>query len=197
MFCVLGTAHAANRQLSSSCRPMRRTASKRSGRQRREGAAEATPLLNSLVASRGTDTDRRGERAQLTLIESAEQKDDLRVLTIDLSRLTNAELDTVLTQGLAEIARAITDATRNGLSVAIDLRSAGTGSRGRQEAVIQAVRGLIQSYTLETRHPVLPVNVVLSETSQSSDRDATWRYLADADGAMARGATFDLRIYRP
>lgn len=103
----------------------------------------------------------------------------------------------MLTQGLSEIARATTDATRNGLSVAIDLRSAGTGSRGRQEAVIQAVRGLIQSYTLEARHPVLPVNVVLSETSQSSDRDATWRYLADADGAMARGATFDLRIYRP
>jgi hypothetical protein len=54
--------------------------------------------------------------------------------------------------------------------------------------VLQATRGLIQSYTLGTRPPILPVTVVVSESHQ---RLSDLQTLACLMAAVTGGATFE------
>jgi hypothetical protein len=132
------------------------------------------------------------------MIHVTDYEDSMVILTVDTTIITTiSHLDSALTDGLVEIVRVLTDSTQNRKrAVGIDLRATGSDPLGAQETMIEALRGLVQSYTLETGHPVPPVNMVVSQPDQAHDRAATWRYLADPDAKMAWGATFDLRAVR-
>lgn len=60
-------------------------------------------------------------------------------------------------------------------------------------AFLAAVRGLVQSLTLELTAPAPAVNVVVSTDAEAGDRERTIAYLHSADGGFARGTTYDLR----
>lgn len=81
-------------------------------------------------------------------------------------------------------------------SVAIDIRATPSNDSGTA-TTIDLLRGLVQSYTLEAGSSAPAVNVCVSSPGQDRDRAATWRYLDDPDGTMARGATFDIREVQP
>ncbi|WP_354568310.1 hypothetical protein [Glaciihabitans sp. UYNi722] len=78
--------------------------------------------------------------------------------------------------------------------VVIDVRARRASiATAEQDSILEALRGLIQGYVAESGGQIGPVNLVVTTADQTEDRDLTWTYLADPDGAFARGATFDLR----
>ena len=60
-------------------------------------------------------------------------------------------------------------------------------------AFIEAVRGLIQSHTLETPPESPATNLIVSTAAQSEARQQTLHYLASPNGGFSRGALYDLR----
>lgn len=130
------------------------------------------------------------------ILTVAEYSDALSVVTVDVVSTGSAtERDAMLHDGLLSIARAVTHASYDrGRRVLVDVRvSERPDPFGAQAAVVQATRGLVQSYVREMGERVQPVNVLVSHPWQEDDRELTCGFLADADGGMARGSTFDVR----
>lgn len=63
-------------------------------------------------------------------------------------------------------------------------------------AYLEAVRGLVQSLTLELTEPAPAINIVVSDDLEPSGRDRTIEYLSSEDGRFSRGTTYDLRSSR-
>jgi hypothetical protein len=128
-------------------------------------------------------------------ITSIQYSSTLTVLRVDATDIDGvAGLTSWMEEGVAGLVEELVAAARSNRRVAIDVRTPATpGADGAAEAIVQAARGLAQAYTLESGAAVPPVNVIVSTAAQESDRDATWRFLADTDGGGARGATIDLR----
>lgn len=85
---------------------------------------------------------------------------------------------------------------RGDQSIVVDFRveaQAGGPPWPNALAYLAAVRGLVQSLTLELTAPAPAVNVVVSTDAEAADRDRTIAYLHSEDGLFARGTTFDLR----
>lgn len=105
-----------------------------------------------------------------------------------------------LTDRVFEVIEALNGAVgRSDASIVVDFRmeaAKGTSAWPNALAFLQAVRGLVQSLTLELVHPAPAVNVVVSSDAEAEDRDRTIGYLHSADGQFARGATYDLRSER-
>lgn len=130
------------------------------------------------------------------MLEITDYDGQLTILTLDLTQvLAGSQLNEVLDDGMIAIVRALTMASNDrGRRVAVDVQlSDASDPFGGQTAILQAIRGLVQAYVREMGHRIQPVNVVASSPSQRNDRELTWEFLADVDGTMARGATFDLR----
>ncbi|MFB2585886.1 hypothetical protein [Herbiconiux liukaitaii] len=104
--------------------------------------------------------------------------------------------DRLLTEGVFEVIEFLTGAARTapeGAAVVSLVVTASPASAPTTEAYIEAVRGLVQSFTLE-RDPSTPaVNIVVSGPGQEQDRAATLAYLSSVDGRFSRGTTYDLR----
>ena len=85
-------------------------------------------------------------------------------------------------------------ATEDASTVVVDVR-VGDGKDGHPalEAFVEAARGLVQSYVLESRQGIGPLNVVVSSARQDGDRQLTFDYLAGETGSFSWGATYDLR----
>ena len=120
----------------------------------------------------------------------------LRLVTVQLDgpRESTAR-DELLTQGVVDLVSHLVHATTDASSpVVVDVRL-GEGHDGDPslEAFVEAARGLVQSYVLESQQGIGPVNVVVSAASQHDDRQLTFDYLAGATGSFSRGATYDLR----
>ncbi len=120
----------------------------------------------------------------------------LRLVTVHLAGPCEpADRDDLLTHGVVDLVAHLVGATEDGSSpVVVDVRVAdGQDGVPALEAFVEAARGLAQSYVLENRQEIGPVNVVVSSGSQDDDRESTWDYLAGAAGSFSRGATYDLR----
>lgn len=106
------------------------------------------------------------------------------------------ELAPSLAPVLAQVRHIVLDAiSEKRASVAIDIRAV-RGADIATSTTIDLLRGLAQSYTLEAGADAPALNLCVSAPDQDHDRAATWRYLDDVDGTMARGATFDIREER-
>lgn len=120
--------------------------------------------------------------------------DRLTVATLDATRLTTTnDFATALDDGTIELARIILNTGTQNRRLAVDLRTADGESAVAGETMLQAIRGLIQAYALEAGSSAPAINMVVTNPGQDTDRAATWRFLDHPDGAMALGATFDLR----
>ena len=121
----------------------------------------------------------------------------LRLVTVQLDgpRESTAR-DELLTQGVVDLVSHLVRATTDAASAAVvvDVRL-GEGHDGDPslEAFVEAARGLVQSYVLESQQGIGPANVVVSTASQDDDRQLTFDYLAGGTGSFSRGATYDLR----
>lgn len=120
----------------------------------------------------------------------------LRLVTVRLDgpRESTAR-DELLTQGVVDLVSHLVRATEDASSaVVVDVRL-GEGHDGDPslEAFVEAARGLVQSYVLESQLRIGPANVVVSTASQDDDRQLTFDYLAGETGSFSRGATYDLR----
>jgi hypothetical protein len=69
----------------------------------------------------------------------------------------------------------------------------GPASAPSTEAFIEAVRGLVQSATLERESSTPATNIVVTRRDQEEERTQTDAYLAGPDGRFSRGTTYDLR----
>jgi hypothetical protein len=72
----------------------------------------------------------------------------------------------------------------------------GDGSVARRaaaEAVVEAVRGIVQSASLEASTAALRLNVVVAAPADDDDALRTLGYLSSADAGFVVGSTFDLR----
>ena len=120
----------------------------------------------------------------------------LRLVTVLLEAPRDAtERDQLLTQGVVDLVSSLVEATQDGSTpVVVDLRLAvGHDPAPPLEAFVEAARGLVQSYVLESQQGIGPLNVVVSRAGQDDDRRLTWDYLAGGTGSFSRGATYDLR----
>ena len=120
----------------------------------------------------------------------------LTVLTVDLeSDDQGHDLDDVL----SELAHGLAEASwKQQRRVCVDVRTPSPSATSCAaapiiSATVAAVRGLVQSYTLECGPDAPPVNLLLTTSEQVEDRARSWRYLDSEHGGLARGATFDLR----
>ncbi|WP_448620292.1 hypothetical protein [Geodermatophilus sp. URMC 65] len=120
----------------------------------------------------------------------------LRLVTVQLEPPREpVDRDHLMTQGVVDVVSHLVRATEGTPApVVVDLRF-GDGHDGVPplEGFVEATRGLVQSYVLERRQDIGPVNVVVSRADQDHDRQITWDYLAGATGSFSRGATYDLR----
>lgn len=121
----------------------------------------------------------------------------LTVLTFELDGGSQSPgVDRVLVELARDLAQVSWTEQRR---VCVDVRTPGPESSSKAHvaptiaATVAAVRGLVQSYTLECGPAAPPVNLLLSTPDQVEDRAASWRYLDSEHGGLARGATFDLR----
>lgn len=136
----------------------------------------------TIIGSRGSD-----------LVLAKPFNSRLHLVGIDAVRISSADqVGASLEQVIMSLREHVVELTSS-VRVAVDLRADNDDPWGAQGAIIQATRGLIQSYTLEAGSAVFPVNLVVTSPSQERDRAATWRFLSDDDGGMSWGATFDLR----
>ena len=120
----------------------------------------------------------------------------LRLVTVQLEApQKSADRDHLLTHGVVDLVEHLVRATEDTPgAVVVDLRFGdGHGGVPALEGFVEAARGLVQSYVLESRLGIGPVNVVVSDADQDNDRQLTWDYLAGATGSFSRGATYDLR----
>ena len=103
--------------------------------------------------------------------------------------------DDLLTQGVVDLVSHLVRATQgDACAVVVDVQiSDAHDGDPSLEAFVEAARGLVQSYVLESQQGIGPVNVVVSRTSQEGDRQLTLNFLAGTTGSFARGATYDLR----
>jgi hypothetical protein len=127
---------------------------------------------------------------------STETAGGLRLVSVRLEPPSDAaDRDHLLTQGVVDLVRHLVDATIDGSSpVAVDIRLGdGRDTAPSMEAFVEAARGLVQSYVLESQQGIGPLNVVVSRSSQDDDRRLTWSYLSGGTGSFSRGATYDLR----
>jgi hypothetical protein len=121
----------------------------------------------------------------------------LRLLTVVLADLTKRDVDSLFTTGVELLSQDLVNAADRRVAVDIRLPDAPSAPDvARHEAVVELVRGLVQGYVAESGRTIEPVNVVVSTESQAVDREATWRFLGDQDGGLARGATLDIRSQR-
>jgi hypothetical protein len=119
----------------------------------------------------------------------------LRLVTVQLDGPRNpAARDDLLTQGVVDLVSHLVRATEDASTVVVDVR-VGDGKDGDPalEAFVEAARGLVQSYVLESQQAIGPLNVVVSSARQDGDRQLTFDYLAGETGSFSRGATYDLR----
>jgi hypothetical protein len=105
--------------------------------------------------------------------------------------------DILLTEAVFAVTRFLVEcsALKDGRAV-VDLRlpDAPLGeSLPGAYAFMEAVRGLVQSMTLETGPHAAASNVLVSTESQCQAREATLAYLTSEGGGFSRGATYDLR----
>lgn len=105
-----------------------------------------------------------------------------------------------LTDRVWEVIEALNAAVaRADEAVVVDVRT--PGARGdaawpNVQAFVEAVRGLVQSLTLELPSPAPAINIVVSSPAQESARGGTVEYLFSDDGRFSRGTTYDLRSER-
>lgn len=108
------------------------------------------------------------------------------------------EEEALLTRGIHDVAQFLVKSAGNGpdRSTIIDLRTSNTFSPPSAPACfayIEAVRGLLQSHTLERGPAAPPANLVISSYGQHQARERTTQYLESPGGSFSRGATYDLR----
>ncbi len=129
------------------------------------------------------------------MIEVTHPLGGLAVVIVDTTdAVSAADRDAALEGGIVDLVATVVSRAHGAQErVALDVRTGGAEAVGAQAAIVDAVRGLVQGYTAESGSTTPPVNVVVSHPSQQEDRESTWRFLSDADGALPRGATFDLR----
>jgi hypothetical protein len=124
----------------------------------------------------------------------------LRLVTVQLAAPREpADRDHLMTQWVVDLVAHLVRATEDVSGpVAVDMRF-GDGHVGvpALEGFVEAARGLVQSYVLESQQGIGPVNVVVSRADQDHDRQLTWDYLAGETGSFSRGATYDLRAVTP
>lgn len=117
-------------------------------------------------------------------------------IRVDLGQATaTTERDALLSDGIVELVDELVAAAAGPDPVVVDIRCPGgdPASLRAVEAYLAAARGLVQSFVLERVAPAGPVNLVISDTGQIADREATWDYLGSADGGFSWGACYDLR----
>lgn len=113
-----------------------------------------------------------------------------------------ADRDALLTDGVFAVIEhlARTSQQAEGGCSVIDLRipdDVAADSLAGTEAFVEAVRGLVQSLTLETPPQSPACNIVVSSEGQSASRDRTIHYLISPHGDFSRGSTYDLREAKP
>lgn len=110
--------------------------------------------------------------------------------------------DVLLTDGVFAVIEHLARSTREaggGRSV-VDVRvpdEVPPNALAGTEAFVEAVRGLVQSLTLETTPQSPACNIVVSAERQSASRDRTVQYLVGPHGDFSRGSTYDLREAKP
>lgn len=108
------------------------------------------------------------------------------------------EEEALLTRGIHDVAQFLVKSAGNGPegSTIIDLRASDAlspSSAPACSAYIEAVRGLLQSHTLERGPAAPPANLMISSHGQREARERTMQYLESPGGSFSRGATYDLR----
>lgn len=117
----------------------------------------------------------------------------LSVLTLDATTIEDATGSLVLDVVQAAVV-ALRELRSPSARVAIDIRSnARASASSGQDAVVEALRGLVQGYVAESGADVGSVNLIVTSPDQELDRESTWQFLVHPEGSFARGATFDLR----
>lgn len=120
-------------------------------------------------------------------------------LTVVLAEVQTAQdEEALLTRGIHEVVRFLVESAHSGPdgSAVIDLRTSETlsvSSAPACYAYIEAVRGLLQSHTLERGAAAPATNLVVSSADQAEARERTLQYLGSPGGGFSRGATYDLR----
>lgn len=129
---------------------------------------------------------------------SADRIGSLRVVTLDMTEVTDESAQDRLESGLLELVASIRAAADAQQRLAVDVRADDRclDRTGVQGALLEAARGLVQSYTLESGASVPPVNLVVTSSEQHEDRRLTWEFLSDEEGGLCRGASLDLREER-
>jgi hypothetical protein len=120
----------------------------------------------------------------------------LRLLTVQLEGPgASADRDDLLTHGVVDLVSHLVRSTEDASTVVVVDVRVGDGHDGDPalEAFVEAARGLVQSYVLESQQGIGPLNVVVSSARQDGDRQLTFDYLAGDTGSFSRGATYDLR----
>lgn len=129
----------------------------------------------------------------ITKLGVSTQQATLSVLTLDLTHVHSDHTQIILTV-VQNAVLALADLEGQSGHVVFDLRAAlASSANPAQESTIEALRGLVQGYVAESGPRIGAVNVAITTEDQDADREATWRFLLDPDGSLARGATFDLR----
>ncbi|CAN5372821.1 hypothetical protein BH09ACT1_BH09ACT1_03850 [soil metagenome] len=121
------------------------------------------------------------------------------VCSVTLTRSTQPrDRDLLLTEGLFQVIEFLVESSSSlpdGRAI-VDIRlgdDAGVGALPGALAFTEAVRGLIQSLTLETDSRSPATNLIVSTESQSAARERTIAYLTSPGGGYSRGASYDLR----
>lgn len=119
----------------------------------------------------------------------------VEVITVATAEFS-APRATLLTESLFSVIEAVNaSVSRGDARTIVDLQLPRTRGEGwwNTWAFVQAVRGIIQSVTLELWKDAPAINLVISEVDQQAPRKRTLAYLSSADGGFSRGATYDLR----
>lgn len=141
-------------------------------------AAPSSPYILSTSSTR----DDAGATCTVTLVGTLEHADRTRLLT----------------EGVFYVIEFLvaSSAQSHGGSMVVDIRLAddiAPAALPGAYAFTEAVRGLVQSFTLEAPSETPAANVVISTVGQDAARSRTFDYLASSGGTFSRGATYDLR----
>jgi hypothetical protein len=128
-----------------------------------------------------------------------DQRAGTGVCSVTLRRTSQPrDRDLLLTEGVFQVIEFLVESSSSltdGRAI-VDVRlgdDAGVGALPGALAFTEAVRGLIQSLTLETDPHSPATNLIVSTESQAAARDRTIAYLTSPGGGFSRGASYDLR----
>jgi hypothetical protein len=126
------------------------------------------------------------------------QRESGSVLTVHVPSTDSAEQrDALLTETVFAVIEylAQADARKDEVAV-VDVRLQDTVPDAALPAVlafVEAARGIVQAFVLETALTGPTTNVLVTSEGQTAARERTLDYLFSADGRYSRGATYDLR----